>query len=74
MSADDYPHDIANVQEGLAALSQRECLVTLDALMSRRHHNHRELKYLVAVLRQDRVAWRDARDAREAKREEAEDA
>lgn len=70
---DVYPYDIANVQAGLAELSQRECLVTLDELMSRRGHNHRLLEHTVAVCRRDRVAWRDARDAAERKKEEAED-
>jgi hypothetical protein len=69
-----YPTDVANVQEGLAALSQRGHLVTMDELMSRRHHNHRDLKFQVSVWRRERLAWRDARDKIADKREEAEDA
>lgn len=70
---EDFPKDVANVQDGLAALSQRECLVTLDDLYSRRGHNHRDLEFIVSVNRRDRVAWRDARDQKEAKKEEAAD-
>lgn len=67
---EEYPRDIPDVQTGLAELSQKQCLCTLDELMSRRGHNHRLLEHIVAVNRRDRVAWRDARDAKEAKREE----
>ena len=70
---DDFPREIASVQEGLATLSQRECLVTLDELMSRRDHNHRQLEHIVDVMRRDRVAWRDARDQKETAKEEAAD-
>ena len=70
----DYPHDVPNVQEGLAALSQREHLVTLDELGSRRHHNHRDLRFQTSVWRRERLAWKDARDRLADKREEAEDA
>lgn len=66
----DYPKEIANVQEGLAALSQRDCLVALDELMSRRGHNHRDLIHMIAHLRRERAAWGDARDQRELKKEE----
>jgi hypothetical protein len=71
--SDAYPTDVPNVQEGLAALSQREHLVTMDELMSRRHHNHRDLRFQVSVWRRERLAWRDARD-KIADRKEAEDA
>lgn len=69
-----YPKDIATVQQGLSELSQREALVTMDELMSRRHHNHRDLRFQVAVWRRERLAWKDARDKLEEKREEAEEA
>lgn len=71
--SDTYPHDIANVQEGLATLSLKECLVTLDEAMSRRGPNHKDLEFQVAVNRRARAAWNDARDQREAAKEEAED-
>lgn len=61
--------DIATVQEGLQTLSQREHLVTLDELMSRRGHNHRDLRHMVAVWRQERLAWKNNRDKLEARRE-----
>lgn len=72
MSA-DFPKDVPDVQTGLAELSQREALVTMDELMSRRHHNHRDLRFQVAVWRRERLAWKDARDRLADKREENEE-
>lgn len=69
----EYPKDIASVQDGLAELSQREALVTMDELMSRRHHNHRDLRFQVSVWRRERLAWKDARDRLAGKREENEE-
>jgi hypothetical protein len=66
-------HDIATVQEGLEKLSQAECLVALDEAMSRRGHNKTDLRWEVRLWRQERCAWRDARDRRaDAKEAEAE--
>jgi hypothetical protein len=66
----DFPHDIATVQEGLEALSQADCLIRLDELMSRRPHNRTDLRWQVRLWRQERTAWGDARgrraDAKEA--------
>jgi len=58
----DFPKDIATVQEGLEKLSQAECLVTMDELMSRRPHNKTDLRWQLAVWRQERTAWGNARD------------
>lgn len=60
------------VQEGLQALSQKDHLVTLDELLSRRGHQHRELRHIVEVQRRERLAWNDARDKRAAKKEDEE--
>ena len=72
-ASSEFPKDVASVQEGLAELSQHECLVTMDELMSRRHHNHRDLRFQVAVWRRERLAWKDARDRLADKREENEE-
>lgn len=65
----EYPKNVPDVQSGLAELSQHECLVTMDALMSRRHHNHRDLRFQVSVWRRERLAWKAAQDKRNDERD-----
>jgi len=63
------PFDCETSNEALRKLSQRECLVTMDELMSRRA-SEKDLKFMVRLWRQDRLAWGDARDKKESKGEE----
>lgn len=69
----EFPTDVPDVKTGLQLLSQRDCLVASDELMARRPpHSAKDLRYLIEVWRRDRVAWRDARDARQDKKDAAE--
>lgn len=68
-----YPADPPDVGAGLAALSQAEALASLDVLMSRRGHPHRDLAFQVAHWRRERTAWGDARDTKRDKKEAADE-
>ena len=58
-----------DVKAGLEALSAAECLASLDVLMSRRGHPHRDLAFQIAYWRRERVAWNDSRDAKRDRKE-----
>lgn len=73
MNDTDFPAHVPDVKTGLTILSQRDALVASDELMSRRSpHSTKDLRYLIEVWRRDRVAWRDARDSRQDKKDESE--
>lgn len=63
------PEDFETVQAAIQGMTQHECLVAADLLMLRRRHNPRDRKFLVAVWRRDRLAWRNAQDAKRDKKE-----
>jgi hypothetical protein len=63
-----YPKDVTDVKAGLEALSQREALLAIDELTSRRPLDRKNRRNLVNLMRQDRLAWGNARDAREDKK------
>jgi len=72
MTTNAYPKDVTDVRSGLEALSVREALVAIDELTSRRPLARKNRNNLVALMRQDRLSWANARDARADKRESGE--
>ena len=67
-----YPHDVPDVKTGLEQLSQRDCLVAADELMSRRGLARKDRDFLAAVWRQDRIAWGIGQRAKQDKKENEE--
>lgn len=61
--------ECSDVLDGLQKLSQKEIAVSMDELMSRRKPGPDRLKYMIALWRQDRTAWRNAQDQRSDRKE-----
>jgi len=62
--------DFKTVQEALDFVAANP---TMDELMSRREPTRRDISLQINLWRAERVRWQDARDQRDAKREEEEE-
>jgi hypothetical protein len=67
--SEEFPRDIPDVRAGLEELSRREALLRIDGLLDRRPPDRKARRAMVELLRRDRLAWGNARDAREEKKE-----